>query len=345
MIWLTWRQFRAQTVAASAALAMILIVLAATTPHLAHLYDTSGIATCQAHGDCVALATSFVNKLAGLDAILYFLGIGLLFAAPLIIGLFWGAPLIARELETGTLRLAWNQSVTRTRWLAVKLGLIGLASMATAGLLSLMLTWWSSPIDRAVGLKGNNSISFIRIGPVLFAVRGITPIAYAALAFVLGVTAGVLIRRTVPAMAATLAGFAFIQIAWPSWIGLHLLAPAHAIVTLTSADMSSLGVGPNNSLIVSGPASPSIAGGWIMSTQTIDQAGHVLSNTAVPACQGSNFQTCQAGLGALHLRDVISYQPASRYWAFQWYETAVFLALAVALAGFCFWWIGRRRLS
>ena len=61
--------------------------------------------------------------------------------------MFWGAPLVARELETGTFRLAWTQSVTRTRWLAVKLALVGLASMAVAGLLSLILTWWSSPID------------------------------------------------------------------------------------------------------------------------------------------------------------------------------------------------------
>jgi hypothetical protein len=56
---------------------------------------------------------------------------------------------VARELETGTYRLAWTQSVTRTRWLAVKLGVVGLTSVAVAGLLSLMVTWWSSPIDRA----------------------------------------------------------------------------------------------------------------------------------------------------------------------------------------------------
>ena len=68
---------------------------------------------------------------------------------PGIIGIFWGAPLVARELEAGTFRLAWTQSVTRTRWLAVKLGVVGLASMAVAGLLSLMVTWWASPLDRA----------------------------------------------------------------------------------------------------------------------------------------------------------------------------------------------------
>ena len=68
---------------------------------------------------------------------------------PALIGLFWGAPLIARELEAGTHRLVWNQSVTRTRWLAVKLGLLGLAAIAAAGLGSLAVDWWSDPLDKA----------------------------------------------------------------------------------------------------------------------------------------------------------------------------------------------------
>jgi hypothetical protein len=115
--------------------------------------------------------------------------------------------------------MAWNQSVTRTRWLAVKLAVIGVAAMATTGLLSLMLTWWSSPIDRAVGLNPTHGITLIRIAPVLFDARGITPVAYAAFAFALGVTAGALTRRTIPAMAAALAVFAIIQLATPDWTG------------------------------------------------------------------------------------------------------------------------------
>jgi ABC-type transport system involved in multi-copper enzyme maturation permease subunit len=75
----------------------------------------------------------------GLDA--------LIFAIPTLIGTFWGAPLIARELESGTFRVAWTHSVTRTRWLAVKLGVVGLSSIAVVGLLSLMVTWWHHAID------------------------------------------------------------------------------------------------------------------------------------------------------------------------------------------------------
>jgi len=86
-----------------------------------------------------------------------------------------GSTLVARELETGTYRLAWTQSVTRTRWLAVKLGVVGLASMVVAGLFSLMVTWWFSPIDRV------NMTVF-----ATFDQRNIVAVGYAAFAFALG---------------------------------------------------------------------------------------------------------------------------------------------------------------
>jgi hypothetical protein len=346
MIRFAWLQFRLQAAVALAALAVVAVALAVTGPQVAHLYDVSGIATCQARGDCGPLISSFQSKLdaRNIDQFLYYLGIGAMFVLPAIIGMFWGAPLVTRELETGSFRLAWTQGVTRTRWLAVKLGVVGLGAMAAAGLLSLMLTWWSSPIDTVASLKTGNSISFIRLGLVQFATRGITPIGYAAFAFTLGVTTGVLIRRTIPAMAATLAAFTFIQIAMPLWIRPHLIAPAHAVVALTTANISGLAEFGNSSLTVMPPASSNPAGAWILSTQTIDKAGHVFNAATISACRGNNFRACGAGLGRLHLSDLITYQPASRFWAFQWYETAIFLALAVILAGVCFWWI-RRRIS
>ena len=245
MIWLTWRQFRAQAWVTTAALAVIAVALAVTGLHLAHRYATSGIGTCQAHGDCGTLSTSFIDQLkagAGTDNILFYLGIAILYVLPAIIGVFWGAPLVTREVEAGTFRLAWNQSVTRTRWLAVKVGLVGLAAMATAGLLSLMVSWWASPIDRALGLPAgrNGSRGLNRFTPLLFGARGITPIGYAAFAFVLGVTAGMLIRRTVPAMAATLAIFAAAIITMSFWIRPHLVTPLHAASALIPANIDEL---------------------------------------------------------------------------------------------------------
>jgi hypothetical protein len=207
MTWLTWRQFRVQAFTATAALAAFAVLLAATGPHLASLYAASGIGGCQP-ASCEHLASNFLQQLysAGTYWVLYLLGVVIILLAPAVIGLFWGAPLIARELETGTSALAWNQSITRTRWLAVKLTLTGLAAIAVTEGLSLMQAWWAAPIGRAVGYGGGGTnLAMGRFSSLVFATHGITPLGYAAFAFTLGVTAGALIRRTVPAMAVTLA--------------------------------------------------------------------------------------------------------------------------------------------
>jgi hypothetical protein len=349
MIWLTWRQFRVQAWVTAAFLAVIAVALGITGAHVAHLFDTSGLAACQAHGDCGQLSTAFMSqvKASFTDKALYDGGTVILYAVPAIMGVFWAAPLVTREVETGTFRLAWNQSVTRTRWLAAKLGLIGLTAMATAGLLSLMVTWWASPIDGALGLPaGRTGPSGVnRFAPLLFGARGITPIGYAAFAFTLGVTAGVLIRRTVPAMAVTLAAFAGALLTMALWIRPHLITPLHAVSALDVANINDLSTGQGGHMTVS--AAVNLPGAWVLSNQSINASGHVFTGPATPACLSTTatFQACQASLGRLHLRQLVTYQPASRYWAFQWYETAIFLALAIALAGVCFWWIRRRRLS
>lgn len=124
--------------------------------------------------------------------------------------------------STGTHYLAWNQGVTRTRWLATKLGLGAGAAMAAAGLAALAVSWWSSPIDRAVNGGGATDTYFPRLDPVAFAARGVVPMAPAVFAFVLGVALGMVIRRTLPAMATTLVVYAAAQITVPMWIRPHL---------------------------------------------------------------------------------------------------------------------------
>jgi hypothetical protein len=63
MIWLTWRQFRAQAAVAAAGLIVIAVALAITGVHLAHLSDSSGLATCQAHGNCGTVASTFMTQM------------------------------------------------------------------------------------------------------------------------------------------------------------------------------------------------------------------------------------------------------------------------------------------
>jgi hypothetical protein len=324
----TWLQFRTQAAGAAVALAIAAIALAVTGPHLAHLYTGSGIAACRARGICPGMDTGHLLSLA-------------VIAIPAIIGLFWGAPLVAGELETRSYRLTWTQGVTRTRWLAVKLAVVGVASMAAAGLLSLMVTWWTSPIDQATADRWS-----------ALSQRDLIPVGSAAFAFALGVTAGLLIRRTLPAMAVTLAVFTLSQFAMTA-AGPHLVTPLRTTTAVTTASLRSTGfTGAGRLMVV--PAPVSIPGAWILSPaqQCTGTAGcNVITATgqsaaslpATKACvTAGTGQACDAYIATLHLRQAISYQPAGRYWIFQWYETAIYLALSLILTAICFLDIRRR---
>ncbi len=345
MIRLSLLQFRVQAAAGAAALAAFAILLAATGPHLASLYAASGLSGCQP-ASCEHLASNFLQQLyaAGTYWVLYLLGVMLILLTPAVIGLFWGAPLIARELETGTSALAWNQSVTRTRWLAVKLTVGGLAAMAVTEGLSLMQAWWAAPIGRAVGHGGGGTnLAMGQFSSLVFATHGITPLGYAAFAFTLGVTAGALIQRTVPAMAVTLAIFAAVQIAMPLWIRPNLFPARHTTVAI-GRDISFSNDTQGNFTLTTGSL-PGQPGAWILSSGAVNAAGHPVS-TAPSACTqavvsgaGPSGLDCLASHG---IRIAVTYQPASRYWAFQWTETAIYLALALALAGYCFRRLSRR---
>jgi hypothetical protein len=339
MIWLTWRQFRVQALTAAAALAAFAILLAATGPHLASLYAASTITGCHG-GTCSTAAITFLSQLQATSPypIVYLLGIALSLAAPAIIGIFWGAPLIARELETRTSALAWTQSITRTQWLVVKFTLTGLAAMAVTEALCLMYAWWADPIGKAIDLGGSTSLfSGGRFSSLIFATHGITPLGYAAFAFALGTAIGALIRRTVPAMAITLAIFAAAQVAMPLGVRPHLIPPDRMIATIDSVGLD---FGNLTATVV--PGQP---GAWMLSSGAINAAGLPVSNLPA-ACQAafSGLKPTSPGpcMESRGIREAITYEPASRYWPLQWIETGIFGALALALAGFCFWRLGRR---
>ncbi|MGO9489606.1 MAG: hypothetical protein ACLQBB_11325 [Solirubrobacteraceae bacterium] len=358
MIWLTWRQFRVQAAIAVIFLALAAVILGITGSHLRDLYNSSGVAACNAHGastssrsiatDCATVYATFASH----DSLLRNLLGPILLAIPLITGIFWGAPLVARELENGTYRLAWTQSVTRTRWLATKIALVGLSSIAVAALFGLMVSWWFSPIDK---------LNMNRLTPGVFDERGIVVIGYAAFAFAFAVAAGTLIRRTLPAMATTLLAFVGARLIVTYWIRPHLIAPAHTTTSLQSGSNLGFEAGPSGgATFVAG--NPSIPNAWVLSSRIVDNARHADTTQSLhrflqTACPGigappvaggtrhvadeETFQACINQLTArFHL--AVAYEPAGRYWPLQGYETAIFLGLALILAGFCFWWVGHR---
>jgi hypothetical protein len=344
MTWLAWRQFRTSAVITAAGLAAIAILLAVST-HGAH-----GL-TCAA-GSC-PVSDGKIWRLSH-DRLLAILST-LLVALPAIVGVFWGAPLVARELESGTYRLAWTQSVTRTKWLATKLVLVGFAGAVLCGLTSGMLGWWSS-----------TAINHDRLSPSMFAERGIAPIGYAVFALALAVVAGVLIRRTVPAMLVTLAGFVGARMIMQFFVRAHLLPARHLVYPIT-AD-SGIGVGlhePSGALSLQ-PEHATVHNGWVVSTRIVDNLGHGPTSAFLrsacgklpgPPPSGPNgpathqappgavrsFQHCLTTVGQ-HYHEVVTYQPLSHYWGLQLLETAIFLALASVLVAVTFWSV-RRRLT
>ncbi len=341
MIWLTWRQFRTQAATVYAAVAAFAVVLAITGPRLLHLSR--------------AYPNAVFDQLTRTDRNLYNAGLVVMAVAPAVVGAFWGAPMVARELEAGTHRLAWTQSVTRTRWLATKLGVTALATVAAVGVLALAVSWWAGPLDGTTGTT--HGALPARLTPVAFAMRGVAPIGYAIFALVLGVAVGIVLRRTVPAMAVTLAVFTFVQIAVPLWVRPHLIPPVRQTVTFSAARFDSImtdGAGtPMRVTLTTGGR-----GDWVLSNQTVDATGQVAAlpssmSECIPppptsASEGPvkapTIEACFARLTRDGYRQRMVYQPASRFWALQWAETALFLALSGLITAFCFWWT-RRRLA
>lgn len=351
MIWLTWRQLRVNVVVVGAGMLALAAAFLVTRSDVLAMYHAS--------------VEDFLANLedSRRDSTLYQVGTMVVWAVPAVIGAFWGAPLVARELEAGTHRLIWTQSVTRGRWLAVKLGAGAAAAMAASAVASLALTWWCAPVDKAVN-AGHESDMFgvPRIAPEIFGARGIVPIGYAAFALVLGVVAGAVIRRTVPAMAVMLVAYIAVQIALPFLVRPHLAADSVQTIAITRGNLQGLiGKGPDqiNELDVGA----SVPGAWMRTNQTIDAHGDRLevipnwvtdclvpppapgaepSRTSGPE-ENPTTRACFARLAAEGYRQRVTYQPAGHYWALQWRETGLFLAGAGLLSAACFWRV--RRLS
>lgn len=322
MTWLTWRQFRVPALSVFAGLAVIAVILGITGPELVGRTDFSD-------QDVLFGATTLV-----------------MYLLPAVVGVFWGVPMITRELESGTHSLVWNQTVTRKRWLATKLGFGVLAAMAAAGLLSLAVTWWASPID-AMASEGTDRGMLNRMSPVVFAARGIVPIGYAAFAFVLGVAIGIVLRRTVAAMAVTLVVFTTVLLAIPFLVRPYILPALDETVTITPSNL--VGVRGNDQGVIDSVTVREPAGGWVLTNETVDPSGNAVSplpgfvqdcvpqpgrDTGPPTFQ--SVGECMTRLGDNGYQQHLAFQPGYRFWSLQWIELAFFLALSGLLAWFCF---------
>jgi hypothetical protein len=320
MTWLTWRQFRLPALSVFAALLLIGVVLAITGPELVGRTNFSDQDT----------------MFGGTILVLYLL--------PAVIGVFWGVPMITRELESGTHSLVWNQTVTRKRWLGTKLGFGLLAAMVAAGLLGWAVSWWASPIDALAATQTDRGM-LSRIAPVVFGARGIVPIGYAAFALALGVAVGMLLKRTVAAMAVTLVVIAAVLLVVPNFVRPYLIPPQQMTVAIVGEDITNITGDQTGRVQEIGVRNP--AGAWVLANETIDPNGNIAEplpdfvQNCLPRPGGGppergGLEQCMAQLGAHGYQQRLTYQPGSRFWPLQWLELALFLAMTALLTWFCF---------
>ena len=323
MTWLVWRQYRWQAAIAAVLLAGFAAVLIVTGLQMASQWH-SLLTTCTNSSPCRATSVS-LGSVVGHDLVVLSL------AVPVILGFLWGAPLVAHELETGTVNYAWAQSITKARWLTVKAGWLLLAAAIWAGAVAALVTWWSSP---------RNAFYSEQFQPNYFDQQGIVPIGYAVFATALGIAAGTVCRRTLVAIAVTIGGFIGVRLLVSQSLRAHYMAAVTAYYN------------PLSSQVPPGSA-------WVLSTGVVDKYGHVFSGGSAPEVNGVPLTaiptSCRSLLMAdpttlskskLHqaiscmqasgFRGFTTYQPAYHYWPFQGIETGIYLALAAVLLAVTF---------
>lgn len=319
--WVTWRQHRTALLATLAAFvfgALVLVYyglpmhrdfaflnLAACVPGPG---SEAGIAS-RAARECTANLTAFhsdQNRVSQLMA--------LFLPLPVVFGLFLGAPLLAREYESGTYRFTFTQGAGRTRWLATKISLLAAFTITTTSAFTALVMWWYAPLVQLDGRIGQTGIPEI-YGPVF--------VARALFALATGILAGAALRRVVPAIGATLVTWIAVVIASITALRPHLLTP------LTGINL---------------PGTPN---GWIISDVWQSPSGTVLSSDQVAgdlynaAAAGHKFDAALYLYQHGYLRTIV-YQPASRFWSLQCIEAGGLLALSTGLLLAALWIVRRR---
>ncbi len=329
MTWVTWRQHRVALAGVAAFLSVIAGYVWIVGLQLHHAFAAA--TTCSPSSpSCADLITNFNN----MNHVL--IGGYVLQIVPALLGAFVGAPVLARELETGTFRYAWTQGFGRWRWTLAKLIALGVMVAAAAGAISVMFSWYYQPYLA----RGNQRLSLSEASPLapgLFNLRGVSFAAWTLVAFAIGILAGVLIRRVVPAIVATLAAYTGLVLADGNFLRQHYLAP------LLTSTLN--GAGSAN-----GPGSAFVLSQWFTKGGTFafynwrDAPSSLIQACASPPQGGGksapvSLYQCFVQHGYTQLT---RYQPASRFWSFQWIEGGWLLALSILLLAVTVWLVRRR---
>jgi hypothetical protein len=330
--WLVWRQYRSSTAITGVLVGLFAVLVVITGLAMARTFHHD-------FGACLAANTCrFPSDSASLGSGLIGAVIEFSLAVPALLGMFLGAPAVAREAETGTAHFAWTQAVTRRQWLTVKAGWLLLAALAWGGAVGALVTWWSGP---------RNTVAANQFSPGTFDVQGIMPAVYSLFAMALGIAVGTLIRRVLPALGVTLGVFFAVRLIIMGWVRQHYMTPvtnayniAQSVILPPKGAAWILGQGargPNGPLAIPGGDRVQIVGNGFP-VADIPAACHAYL-TGGGSGASSKLFTCLTSHG---YSQYITYQPAARYWPFQFIEAGIFVVLAAALIALAFAVINRR---
>jgi hypothetical protein len=332
MAWVTWRQHRFALAGVAVLLGGLALWLWLAGLQLHHAYAAALACRPATSIPCTDLVTSF----NGMDKVLWF-GYPLQ-AVPALIGAFAGAPVLARELETGTFRYAWTQGFGRWRWALAKLVPLAVLLAAATGAFSVLVSWYYQPYFAT----GNQALFLSEASPLsggLFDLRGVALAGWTLAAFAIGVLAGMLVRRVVPAMVATLAVYAGLALTAALFLRQRYLMPVVA----------------RN--LVSPPASGYLVGQWWTKGGRFAFAGVPDAGGMPPmnylqqvcpriAAAAGGYKPSPPGILRCFTEHgyalLTSYQPAGRFWPFQWIEGGWLLALSALLVAATIWLVRRR---
>ena len=317
MTWVGWRLQRTETLVAAGILALLAALLVPTGLQMAHAFSHDGLAACVnvnpkldfggSGGRCGEALGSFRQRFEGLGSLIAWFTL-----LPGLIGVLLAAPFVL-ELENGTYRLAWTQSITRRRWIATKLGVALASAVVAAAVLIVLVTWWRAPLVRLDG-RMENSV-FDGEGTVVF--------GYTLFAFGLAAFLGAFWRRAVPALLTAFGVYFVVRLLFDVSLRNRLVSPLHTTWLAGKAGPRAL----NNALVLT--SYPSDKAGRRI--DPVLQCAGNLKGRIDPSCLD------RAGI---YMHAV--YQPASRFWLMQGIETALFGGVALALLAAAAWWTHER---
>ncbi|MGH7195279.1 MAG: ABC transporter permease [Candidatus Saccharimonadales bacterium] len=313
MNYLIWRQYRKLIIFSGAALIAYAIFLIISGLQINHAYHHA----LAVHTTQYFTINQLIHRLVQVSI-----------AVPLLIGLFWGVPLVAKEYQDDTNKLAWTQSVSRRQWLSAKLGWLIAAAAVYGAVTAAAVTYWSQTLS---------TINGQRFAPLNFDIHSLMPVVYAVFAAALGAAIGAWLKQVLWALAVTLFVFVALQYVVANFVRPHYEAPithVHSFNAFRStSDFSSV----------------ASSGGWQVSQKFVEpklnpKNCQSQSTTQISGNAHADGQVCGTPgyCGKLPANTtnpkcaakiITVYQPANRYWPFQFIEAAIYLALtAIAVA-------------